>query len=127
MMTEIGVNASGPIFDGRAEKAAIEATEETVRVTAVLGASMVRSTQNVTYRTQTPYARLQTEARRDPPGWKIWQQHLIYGPWLEGTGSRNRTTRFKGYWIFRRTTGLLRARVPTIAGSVFRRFVDRMN
>jgi hypothetical protein len=25
-----------------------------------------------------------------------------YGPWLEGTGSRNETTRFKGYWGFRR-------------------------
>lgn len=25
-----------------------------------------------------------------------------YGPWLEGTGSRNETTRFKGYHGFRR-------------------------
>lgn len=26
---------------------------------------------------------------------------VIYGPWLEGTGSRNKTTRFKGYKTFR--------------------------
>ena len=27
---------------------------------------------------------------------------VIYGPWLEGVGSRNATTRFKGYASFRR-------------------------
>lgn len=43
----------------------------------------------------------------------------IYGPWLEGTGSRNQTTRFKGYSSFRKTAqwldkekgGVLRAHV----------------
>jgi len=28
---------------------------------------------------------------------------VVYGPWLEGTSSRNKTTRFKGYRSFRRT------------------------
>ncbi len=28
---------------------------------------------------------------------------VIYGPWLEGTSSRNQTTRFKGYGQFRQT------------------------
>lgn len=27
--------------------------------------------------------------------------NLPYVAWIEGTGSRNATTRFKGYWIFR--------------------------
>jgi len=27
----------------------------------------------------------------------------VYGPWLEGTSSRNQTTRFKGYQSFRNT------------------------
>ena len=30
-----------------------------------------------------------------------------YGPWLEGTGSRNESTRFKGYWGFRRASQAL--------------------
>ena len=29
---------------------------------------------------------------------------VIYGPWLEGVSSKNRTTRFKGYGSFRKTT-----------------------
>ena len=28
---------------------------------------------------------------------------VVYGPWLEGTSTRNATTRFKGYGAFRRT------------------------
>jgi hypothetical protein len=26
---------------------------------------------------------------------------IVYGPWLEGTSSRNQSTRFKGYHVFR--------------------------
>lgn len=45
----------------------------------------------------------------------------IYGPWLEGTGSRNRTTRFKGYWHWRRT----RQDVERQAGRIVQRVVSR--
>ena len=34
----------------------------------------------------------------------VTDQGVIYGPWLEGVGSRNRSTRFKGYFHFRQTT-----------------------
>jgi hypothetical protein len=33
----------------------------------------------------------------------IHDSNVVYGPWLEGTSARNRTTRFKGYGSFRRT------------------------
>lgn len=32
---------------------------------------------------------------------KVHDSLVIYGPWLEGVGSRNATTRFKGYAMFR--------------------------
>lgn len=34
-------------------------------------------------------------------GYAVTDSRVIYGPWLEGTGSRNQTTRFKGYRTFR--------------------------
>ncbi|MCH7953871.1 MAG: hypothetical protein IIC25_08280 [Chloroflexi bacterium] len=34
----------------------------------------------------------------------IHDSNVIYGSWLEGTSSRNQTTRFKGYSMFRRAT-----------------------
>ena len=40
---------------------------------------------------------------------------VIYGPWLEGTSSRNQTTRFKGYASFRRTAQWMKAQVPKLA------------
>jgi hypothetical protein len=33
----------------------------------------------------------------------ISDSNVVYGPWLEGTSSRNQATRFKGYSIFRKT------------------------
>lgn len=39
---------------------------------------------------------------------------VIYGPWLEGTGSRNQTTRFKGYGSFRKTAQFMRGKVREV-------------
>ena len=47
---------------------------------------------------------------------------VVYGPWLEGTSSRNQSTRFKGYRSFRRTYQWLRENV----GKITRPVVDRM-
>lgn len=51
---------------------------------------------------------------------------VIYGPWLEGVGSRNRTTRFKGYFTFRRTTQSIRAKAGEIAESIIGPYLERM-
>ena len=47
---------------------------------------------------------------------------VIYGPWLEGVGSRNKVTRFKGYASFRRTAGWMRKQAP----GVVKRHVGRL-
>ncbi len=35
---------------------------------------------------------------------KVHDSNVVYGPWLEGVSSRNQTTRFKGYAMFRNAT-----------------------
>lgn len=52
----------------------------------------------------------------------VTQGDIVYGAWLEGVGSRNATTRFKGYAIFRRTTASIDRQAVTIAQP----FIDRM-
>ena len=52
---------------------------------------------------------------------------VIYGAWLEGTGSRNETTRFKGYWSFRTATQSLRASVPVIVAPIVRDLCEELN
>jgi hypothetical protein len=53
-------------------------------------------------RTQTPYYRLQVRTDPIADGWRVHDSGVVYGPWLEGTSSRNATTRFKGYSTWRR-------------------------
>lgn len=50
----------------------------------------------------------------------------VYGPWLEGVGSRNATSRFKGYWSFRTVASLLEQRYERIGESVLRRWINRL-
>lgn len=52
---------------------------------------------------------------------------VVYGPWLEGVGRRNRTTRFKGYASFRRTGQWLNKQIPRVARGQLRRFAVRIN
>lgn len=47
---------------------------------------------------------------------------IVYGPWLEGAGSRNQTTRFKGYRMWRTT---LQNMDRSGAAEVYRPIVDR--
>lgn len=52
---------------------------------------------------------------------------MIYGPWLEGTGSRNAPkTRFKGYQSFRLTAQALNKLSGRIANVTLRSFIGRM-
>ncbi len=53
---------------------------------------------------------------------------VIYGPWLEGTSNRNKTTRFKGYAAFRKTRDFVRAKIiPEQARIHVRRMVAELN
>ena len=59
---------------------------------------------------------------------RIVTTDIIYGPWLEGVGSRNESTRFKGYRMFRRTTQRLqRGGSERIANPIIDRAVREFN
>jgi hypothetical protein len=50
---------------------------------------------------------------------------VVYGPWLEGTSSRNQTTRFKGYSVFRKTRDWLESRVVPQLLSKYSKKIER--
>ena len=120
------VTVSGPIFDGRADAALHEASREIGESVAEIGAVMVRANLAGTLRNETPIYRTRVHADAEGAGWQIWDGGMVYGPWLEGTGSRNRTTRFKGYATFRRTVGAIQAKAGQIGDNVMARYVGRM-
>jgi hypothetical protein len=114
------VNASGPLLDGRAPGiigAACQQGQDAVareannRVHARLHSVLRFPTGNYERHVVTDLA--QRESRVTDSG-------IIYGHWLEGTGSRNRTTRFKGYFTFRAVTQEIRADAGRIAEDAMR-------
>lgn len=117
---------SGPLFGGEADLLAAEMCEDIQTSGADEGEQMVRAElprvlQNPTGRYQSGVT---TEA--SGAGVDVTDGGIVYGLWLEGTGSRNRSTRFKGYATFRRVAQALDARMPTIAEPIADRYVGRM-
>lgn len=58
---------------------------------------------------------------------RIDDSGVVYGPWLEGTSSRNETTRFKGYASFRRVGQALVREAPRVLESEIRKAVNELN
>lgn len=57
----------------------------------------------------------------------VTTSNATYGPWLEGVGSRNASTRFKGYWGFRQATSELDQQAQQIAEDALVPYVDKLN
>ncbi len=57
----------------------------------------------------------------------IWDSNVVYGGWLEGVTSRNRTTRFKGYHTFRLVKQSLDKDSRRIVAPAIARYIQEMN
>ncbi len=57
----------------------------------------------------------------------IHDSNVIYGPWLEGTSSRNASTRFKGYAMFRRSRQQLDREKGDIVGRRMSKAARKLN
>lgn len=123
------VTVTGPFFDGRDHAVLDALCDEIAREVADEGRDIVRLNSDTSFKTQTPYyvTQLGTEDAgrfaRD-----VTVGGVIYGPWLEGVGSRNfPRTRFRGYSMFRRAAQYLNAgAAKVIAERVTSIFTARM-
>lgn len=100
-MADVDVDTSGPVFSPGVVHRVMEAGARGVEnEVAEEGVELIRRNLDGVLRRQTGRYRSSVQAS----GNEINDGGIVYGPWLEGLGSRNRTTRFKGYFTFRRTT-----------------------
>lgn len=53
--------------------------------------------------------------------------NIVYGAWLEGTGSRNASTRFKGYQTFRLVSQQLQQRAVGMAEVILGPYLRKLN
>ena len=127
-MISVHVVKTGPFFEGRAVRQLDLACEDIEQRVATFGASIIRTELHKVLKVETPYYRLQNEARRIQDGWEIWDRDVIYGPWLEGVGSRNYPrTRFRGYATYRRKFQEIDRRAGVMANYIMREWIPGMN
>lgn len=126
-MNNVSVTYSGPIFDGRAKVMTDRAVRDMEHHLGSVGADYVRAELERVLRKETPYYRLQVTSTEYPGRTVVNDGGVVYGPWLEGTGSRNRTTRFKGYSTFRRMTQKLNAEAPRILAPYVDALIEKIN
>ena len=123
----VTVTVSGPLFDGRA-LVAFEAFP--LAATAAVGDAAyvdLRRTLGQVLRNPTGFYESRVQFNMAGGDGFVHDSNVIYGSWLEGTGSRNATTRFKGYHSFRKVTQRIDARSVEIAQRVLDGYLVRMN
>lgn len=125
-MNDITVNVSGPLFDGRAQRAAHAAVEDAAEAVAQEAYDTVTRGLHASLRHPTGYYESRVHINRVSTTRVVTDSGVVYGPWLEGTGSRNRTTRFKGYFTFRKARQRIETRAAAIAEPAVARRVREM-
>lgn len=126
-MAESVLIVNGPLFNGRAEAAIESFLAETVQQVANTGVNDVKAVLDAVLQKPTGNYERHIVTERQQNDVAVTDSQIIYGPWLEGVGSRNRTTKFKGYFTFRKTTQTLAGKVPSIADTVLKKFISGMN
>lgn len=104
-MINIRVEATrtGPFFDGTTQRHLSLAIDEAEQEIATIGADHLRGDLGAPpFKNPTGWYKSHITPKKIGPFWMIQDSGVVYGPWLAGTSSRNRTSRFKGYQHWRR-------------------------
>jgi hypothetical protein len=124
----ITVNASrtGPIRDGRFARAARDYSNDVQYAVALHAEELVQARLATVLKHPTGYYQSRIGIERGRGGYVVTDGGVVYGPWLEGTGSRNApVTRFPGYATFRRTKALVDRDANRIANQLLDRYQSR--
>lgn len=126
MSADLEFTMTGAILTGKADAVMRLATLDVEKAIADQGQVQVTAELRRVIRNPTPYYEKQIRSKRTGEFYKVTDTGVIYGPWLEGTSSRNNTTRFRGYATFRRETAQIQLMAPRIASGVLQRYVVRL-
>jgi hypothetical protein len=140
------VTLSGPLFDGTAARAARDGTTAARKALARHGQLLAQTRLFSHIREHTTGKAISTVTTTDHSvvyqtgkysmpvlvddeltDIVITTSLATYGPWLEGTGSRNVTTRFKGYHSFRQAGDDLELAAEAVADRALQPYIGRMS
>ena len=124
----IGMKAAGKIFMPVPRHAAIgKLINDIKEEVADYGVFLVLMRLGQVLREPTGYYESRIRKERQTDNWMVTDSGVVYGPWLEGTGSRNQISRFKGYRTFQMTKRELDQKKVSIAQPIVDRFIRDMN
>lgn len=94
---------------------------------AAHASAQVHTILNAKIRKPTPYYETQITTERQVDDLVVHDRGVIYGPWLEGTGSRNfPVTRFKGYHAFRDAETAVLSKLDSILERILRKYMAKL-
>lgn len=123
---DVSFQPSGPLMDGSAILALDDFLRHARMEVAGQASAGVHTTLNRRIVHPTPYYETQINIRHEFAQSVVNDRGVIYGPWLEGTSSRNQTTRFKGYAAFRKATQAVGRRISELVEPILARYIGRM-
>lgn len=122
------VDIEGPVFDARGSAIMSDLAEECADAVAEQGFRDIHFTLARVLRHPTGFYQSQIRDRSFGSTHVLYDNRVIYGHWLEGTGSRNApVTRFAGYFTFRRVAQALNRKAVAICAPVVARAVRRLS
>jgi hypothetical protein len=126
MSRAIEIRTDGPILTGTAGPIVTQMLEEAQREVAAQASADVHGFMNATFKNPTPYYETQVNIAQRGRDLVVNDRGIVYGPWLEGVGSRNKTSRFKGYANWRRAFQGLGPKVQPLIDHAVQRFLSRL-
>lgn len=114
---------TGPLFDGRLERAVDAGVDQGAHDVADAGVTIVREELAQVLQHPTGHYQAEIQTERAVADWAVTDGGIVYGPWLAGTSERNRSTRFKGYSHWRRATQRLQGRAAGIVSDAVGRAI----
>jgi hypothetical protein len=120
------VQLSGPLLTGNAGRIVVGIVEEIQDTIGQAASERVHYFLDASIQHPTPYYETQVTLQHIREDVVVHDRGIVYGPWLEGTSSRNRRTRFKGYGAFRRATSATQRQAPEIARRVIQASLGRL-
>ncbi|MGW1463843.1 hypothetical protein ACWCPT_05745 [Streptomyces sp. NPDC002308] len=124
---QIRTTRTGPLRDGRFQRAATQYSNDIGYAVALHGERLIQQRLRQVLRHPTGYYQSRIDISRARGGqYVVTDGGVIYGPWLEGTGSRNYpVTRFHGYSTFRRVKPIVDRDAARIGRELLERYQSR--
>ena len=123
LQVRTSVRYSGAIFDIRARRAFADMRDELEEEAAEWTLEHIKDTYHTHFKNPTGYYESNVRIKNTGGSHEVWDGGWggpVYGPWLEGVGSRNSVTRFKGYHAFRNAAQALDRHIDDIGDRLFR-------